>query len=294
MDSLDTEPSTFALDNLDITSCAYPSYQSSSSKGLLTFDCNFDDCSMCGMKNGAQFTIPTYNFTVFTGDTVPDPALGPNQDHTTNSPAGVFLYWDRRLPFAPTDFGLVHTVQPIEQNAGMCIQFAYYVKSMATNKNATTLMVKANECYSTTLWNRSMDDSLGWQLVTIPVEAYSCAAAFSFFVTQQVPVAVAVAIDDIRIEQCNALPIPSNATTPIFPTSTQSDGTTRSPGCRVTTATSQSTVSMSSTTSTSTTSTSMEPPTSNTTKRNNAQHFFLDKKLIVIVFSILYFIVSQH
>jgi hypothetical protein len=103
---------------------------------------------MCDMANdGGVLDPPTFNFTVFTGDTVPNRELGPTRDHTTNSTSGSFVYWDRELPFTTSDFGRVYPLTRIDQNFGMCIKFAYYVKSLAINKNATTLSIPTGGCY---------------------------------------------------------------------------------------------------------------------------------------------------
>ncbi|CAF2523039.1 unnamed protein product [Rotaria sp. Silwood2] len=85
---------------------------------------------MCDMTNGDQFTKPTFNFTVMTGDTIPDRSLGPTRDHTSKSSSGGFIYWNRQLPFIPGDNGVVEPSKTIQQNTGMCVRFAYYVKML--------------------------------------------------------------------------------------------------------------------------------------------------------------------
>ena len=100
MDSYDYIQSTFALDNVEITSCDYlPLQISSNENGLLSFSCNFDDLTMCNMTNGGLFFAPKYNFTLMTGDTIPYRDLGPTHDHTTNSSLGGFIYWNQQLPY---------------------------------------------------------------------------------------------------------------------------------------------------------------------------------------------------
>ena len=135
VDNTDVFPRTFALDNIAITSCAYPPTKVNSYYSFLSFPCTFDKFTMSGMSNNDRFTKPTFNFTVLTGNTIPHPRLGPPRDHTTNSSSGGFLYWNRNLPYTSQDFGSVHSSRTIEQNSDMCVKFAYYVKSATVNNN---------------------------------------------------------------------------------------------------------------------------------------------------------------
>lgn len=206
-------PRLFALDNISITSCDYQPYELSPYSSLLSLSCNFDDQSMCDMINDDNaFSTSTYNFTVFTGETVPNKELGPTRDHTTNSTTGGFLYWDQHTPYTTTDSGLVCTSETIAQNAGMCVKFAYYVKSAAKNKNGTQLGLTTGGCYGATLWGVLLDDSQGWQLVIVPVKNYACGETYYFSVYQITLAAVSVAFDDIQIDQCASL-IPTTTTT---------------------------------------------------------------------------------
>ncbi|CAF4957622.1 unnamed protein product, partial [Rotaria magnacalcarata] len=56
------------------------------------------------------------NFSIFTGETIPNPELGPTRDHTTNSSSGGFLLWNRTLPYTSKDFGTVDQTPTILQN----------------------------------------------------------------------------------------------------------------------------------------------------------------------------------
>ncbi|CAF4342317.1 unnamed protein product, partial [Rotaria magnacalcarata] len=85
VDSKDVYQSSYALDNIAITSCDYPSTELSPYNSILSFACPFDNMTMCDMINGDKYNIPTYNFSIFTGETIPNPELGPTRDHTTNS-----------------------------------------------------------------------------------------------------------------------------------------------------------------------------------------------------------------
>ena len=167
---------------------------------------------MCGMENGDGVTTSSFNFTVFTGDTVPNRELGPNRDHTTNASSGGFLYWNRNLPFAIEDFGAVRPSKTIEENSNMCVRFAYYVKSLAVNKNGTTLVMGARGCYAASLWVLLLNDSHGWQVATVSVANFPCSTTFYLSVQQAEPVEVSVAFDDIDIVQCSSF----NSTTNII------------------------------------------------------------------------------
>ncbi|CAF3595309.1 unnamed protein product [Rotaria sp. Silwood1] len=213
VDTTSTEPYSFALDNISITSCDYPpSIFTDDSAGLLSFSCNFDNLTMCEMENGEGSIIPTHNFTVVTGDTVPNRKLGPIRDHTSNSSTGGFIYWDRHLPFTSTDLGYIHPPKPMVVDLSMCIRFAYYIKSSIDNRNGTTLAVTVGGCHGSSLWHIYTDDSQGWQVIILPVPNVVCMESFYFTVYQQPPVEVSVALDDIAIEHCNTLS-PTTTTT---------------------------------------------------------------------------------
>ncbi|UJR32376.1 hypothetical protein I4U23_019838 [Adineta vaga] len=152
-DSTDVIPLSFALDNIAILSCAYPSTERSSYENLLSFSCTFDDLTMCNMINDADTSVSSrFNFTVFNGETLPDKELGPSRDHTTNSTTGGFLYWNRNLPFTAKDVGRVYQSTSIAQNLGMCVKFSYYVKSATVRKNGTQISLSAGGCYGASLW----------------------------------------------------------------------------------------------------------------------------------------------
>jgi hypothetical protein len=256
MDSNDTLASSFAVDELSIASCLYPATSLNSKTSALTFSCSFDDGTMCGMQNGDAISLrlPSNNFSVESPNTIPNrDLLGPPFDHTTNSPNGSFLYWATALPYKPSSNGRVRTLV-MQQNMGTCIRFAYYVKSTAQPpSNSTWLAVMTGGCYEEPLWSMGMDDSHGWQIVTIPVLNFVCGETFYIDVSQQTPTAVAVALDDVQVDQCKAF----DSTTTTTSTSTTSPTTSTS---TITTSTSVT----SPTTSTSTTSTSSISTTSAT------------------------------
>ena len=95
--------------------------------------------------------VSTFNFTVLTGNTIPDQELGPSRDHTNNSTSGGFLYWNQYLPLNASDRGRVYLLKTIEQNNGMCIKFAYYVKSKLVNSSTTVIRLSSNDDSSTGL-----------------------------------------------------------------------------------------------------------------------------------------------
>ncbi|UJR06996.1 hypothetical protein I4U23_011284 [Adineta vaga] len=86
--------STFAIDNIAIMSCDYPSFQPTSYKTLLMFSCDFDQSDMCSMTNTGPMLKPTFNFMLST-------------DQTHNSTLGGFLYWNRQLPLTLQDSGRI-------------------------------------------------------------------------------------------------------------------------------------------------------------------------------------------
>jgi len=59
---------------------------------LLSFSCNFDKLTMCDKESGRPYIMSTHNFTVVTGDTVPNQELDPVRDHTSDSRFGRFIY----------------------------------------------------------------------------------------------------------------------------------------------------------------------------------------------------------
>ncbi|CAF2557386.1 unnamed protein product [Rotaria sp. Silwood2] len=178
---------------------------------------------MCGMMSAARSSKTVFNFTLSTGNTIPDKNLGPTRDHTTNSTSGGFLYWDRHQPLTSTDYGTIYTSTVIVENFHLCVKFAYYVKSTAINKNGTTIILFSSHSISQIIWFRSLDDSQGWQTVIAPVYDYLYDKTFSFYVNQTQSVPVSVAFDDIEIDQCTTLtPTTTITTTTTTKTSTSS------------------------------------------------------------------------
>ncbi|CAF1626191.1 unnamed protein product [Adineta ricciae] len=277
MDSDDIIQSSFALDNIQISSCSYPPRELSSYDSILSFSCNFDDLTMCNMENTDDFTSPSFNFTVETGETIPRKDLGPVYDHTRNSSTGGFIYWNQQVPFRSGDTGFIRPWKKIEQNYGMCIQFAYYVKSSVMNKNGTQLILRAGGCYGKEMWIQLLDDSFGWKIVKIPVERFACMENFYFRVRQIEPVQVSIAFDDIRIAQCSSFDPTTTTTT----TSSTTTATTTTPAMtttaitQITTTSAITTTSTTQTTSFSSTSSETTTPTSNALQLVSIQNIYL-------------------
>jgi len=277
------------LDNIEIISCDYPSFQLSPiNNSFLSFSCNFDDLSQCGIKNDdGSSVLPSYDFSVYTGDTVPKADLGPTRDHTNNSTIGGFIYWNQQLPFVPRATGFIDLDKTIEQNSGMCIQFAYYVKSLAINKNSTTLSLFASDNRNQWVWRRSLDDSQGWQIVTITMSNDVRKGKFYFIVNQHVNTDISVAFDDITVQQCVTLPFISTTTTTTTvqtTTSTTISSTTFSSSSSSTLTTIMSTESQTPSTTITTTLmtttksmsiTTTNTPESSTTQPNSAHHQYI-------------------
>lgn len=205
MDSQDIDISSFALDNISITSCDYLPSEFLLSKSLLSFSCNFDGPSICDIINGQSMIIPPFNFTIFTGNTIPNRELGPIYDYTSKSSSGGFFYWNRQTDLSHGDFGIFGPSKPIEQNTGMCIKFAYYVNSSKYEKNEITVLLRAASCAFENIWSLTINDSQGWQLIIIPLQDYACTEIFYFGVIQEELSKVSVAFDDIRFEQCSLI-----------------------------------------------------------------------------------------
>ncbi|CAF1223925.1 unnamed protein product [Rotaria sordida] len=260
VDSTDTIAHSFALDNISVTSCDYPPSTFTVDSALLSFSCNFDNLTMCDMKNEDRYgKLPNFNFTVVTGDTIPDRELGPMRDHTSNSTSGGFIYWDRHLPFQSGDSGSVHPSKVVEANLGMCVRFAYYVKSAAENENGTAVSLWTGGCDSSSLWTRSLDDSYGWQVVVAPVPNIVCEVTLYFITYQHLTIPVAVAFDDIDIGPCDTL-YPTTTTS-----STSTTTTTTTTATTITSTTTEVITTSSSSTETTTVLTSLTTSTIYTT-----------------------------
>ncbi|CAF4026040.1 unnamed protein product [Rotaria sordida] len=283
VDTTGTNPYSFALDNISITSCDYPSSTfTDDNVGLLSFSCNFDNLTMCEMENGDRSIRPTHNFTIVTGDTVPNRKLGPTRDHTSNSSTGGFIYWDRQLPFAPTDLGYIHPPKPMVVDLSMCIRFAYYIKSSIDNKNGTTLGLTDGGCFGSTLWYIYTDDSQGWQVIILPVPNVVCMESFYFTVYQQPPVVVAVALDDIAIEHCSTL---SPTTTSISTTTTVTTtvSTTITTTTQIITTTSTSTLQTITSSTTTVILTTSTMSTSTSTQNNARRSLSLNGFNVIVI-----------
>ena len=179
------------------------------------FACTFENDDWCGMQNGAWYdpVPPLYNFSIFTGLTVPDKELAPSVDHTTNSSSGGFVYWHR-----PANGG--HTARdgrlstPIfELREHLCLSFAYFIRSSASVNNGTYLVVDLKGCYATNLWVLNRDDTQGWQTDTIQLLDLTCNITIGFALSSSVADAVSVALDDVVVDTCPRY-ITTTASTP--------------------------------------------------------------------------------
>lgn len=272
IDNAELYTGSFAIDNISITSCDYPPTTFVDEGSLLSFSCDFDDQTMCLMSNGNRITPVNYNFSVFTGYTVPNQDLGPLRDHTNDSMSGGFLYWNRTLPFTVGDYGLIQHSRPVEANGAMCLHFAFFVNSSISNQNATTIGVGVSGCIGASLWSQSLDDSQGWQVVTIPVPKNPCRQTFSLSVGQSQTVPVSVAFDDIEVVQCTTLPpnTTTTSTTTTTTTTTVSTDTTSTTTTTtmITTSTTSSTITITTTTTVTTFTQSSTTSSLNGSSRN--------------------------
>ncbi|CAF0741683.1 unnamed protein product [Adineta ricciae] len=293
VDSSDNYRSSYAIDDVSVTSCDYPPttfYEDGAA--LLSFSCDFDNLTMCGMLSEDRFMKSTYNFTAMTGETIPDRSLGPFYDHTTNSSTGGFSYWDRRLPFTSSDMGYLFPAYSMASNLGMCIRFAYYVKSSVDNKNSTQLAVTTGGCLGAMLWSTSLDDSRGWQVVVIPAPDVACMESYYFSVYQRGTVRVAVAVDDFIIDQCSMF----TTTTTTTSTTTTTTTTTTVTSTTTTTSTTVSHTTQSTTTTTtapvSSSTTSTSSTTATTPPKSRAGKLLSSNTLQIILVYLLFHIVQ--
>ncbi|CAF1006275.1 unnamed protein product, partial [Didymodactylos carnosus] len=255
IDNQDIVPSSFAIDNLNVTTCQYPLTTLNNYSTVLSFSCNFDDNNECGMENWYDTLQPdplAKNYTLQNGNTIPDKDLGPLIDHTTGTEDGSFLYWHNTLPYEPNVHGRMQTLR-IETNAGSCVRFSYYVKSKGTN-NGTLISAYAAGCYGKYLWLLELDDSKGWQTITASFGAYACTEAVYFEIKQSTIAPVAYAIDDIMVDQCTNLPALSTTTVTTSTTSTTSTTHTTSNQTSTTSTTGSTSITITTSTSSQTTS----------------------------------------
>lgn len=195
--------SSFALDNININSCNYSSFELNSSQSLLSLSCNFDESSsICDLVNGYMAIEPTFNFTIHTGNTIPNKELGPTRDYTKNSSSGGFFYWNRQSEFSEEDIGVFSISKLIEQNTDMCIKFAYFVKSSKNDNTEKMLLLQTSSRIWEPLWTIMVNDSHGWQLVIIRLQDFAYAQSFYFAVGEVGLSEVSIAFDDIQFEQC--------------------------------------------------------------------------------------------
>lgn len=285
VDTTDIGATSFALDDISITSCDYSPSSFIGDGAYLSLSCNFDDLTMCIMQNNDdQRFETTYNFTVHTGHTVPNKILGPTRDHTNNSESGGFIYLNQQLPYISGAKGIAYSIKPMQSNVGMCIQFGYYVKSSIDNQNGTSLSILTGGCLGAQLWSISLDDSHGWQVVTIPAREYTCMITYYFWAIQRPLVPVSVAFDDIRIYQCNSLP--PTTTTMISTSTTTTTTTTISTSTSTITTTDTEIITTSSSTSTIESTTTILS-TSTTTPNSTQRLLSFSRYFMVIIYFLL-------
>ncbi|UJR07076.1 hypothetical protein I4U23_011364 [Adineta vaga] len=166
--------------------------------------CNFEDGTMCEMQNSLWFDPerPVHNFTLTTGENVPDKSLAPMTDHTYNTSSGHFAYWHQPLGSPHTDRDGCLSIPIFELHEHLCFNFAYYIKSMNSIRNGTVLTVSIKGCYSSTLWVIRTDDTLGWKTDRIQLLDLTCNVTIWFNIMADIKNSVSVALDDITIDTC--------------------------------------------------------------------------------------------
>ena len=215
MDSEYEVNSSFAVDSISVKSCGYQQlYFLSTSR--LELDCDFDPTKdpTCGIQNDYTDLNPqsVIDYTMQTPNNINDRELGPRQ--TTGWSGDWFLYWSRSERTSQNLTTGQFKVPMIETNRDMCIRFAYFVNSTGVqlNENNTKIQVATRGCHETTLWSVELDSSVGWQLITMPLDHIACTQTVYFRITQQRPTRVAVAFDNIAITQCGTFNVLTTTT----------------------------------------------------------------------------------
>ncbi|UJR24606.1 hypothetical protein I4U23_005981 [Adineta vaga] len=186
----------------------------------LDFSCNFEDETMCAMQNSIWFDpqLPLHNFTIVTGENVPDKALAPTTDHTYNTSSGHYAYWHQPLNSLHTDMDGCLSTPIFELQKQSCLTFAYYIKSLNNVRNGTLLFIRIKEIHQSTLWSVRTDDTLGWQTDEVPLISHSGNVTIWFTIMADLGNSVSVALDDINVDICaryrtTTTPIPTGYST---------------------------------------------------------------------------------
>jgi hypothetical protein len=174
------------------------------------FACDFEDGTMCGMAVGEA----PDNFTVATGQSVSDKALGPLVDHTLATETGHFLYWYRPAQVLRVRLDGIISIPAFMLQPNLCLNFAYYIKSDSSPEKLTAIGVSMIGCLDGLIWSVKTIDSKGWQMVEKRLPEYSCPVMMTFFVSSNATSSVSVSVDDIRIDACKTTTatIPSTTT----------------------------------------------------------------------------------
>ncbi|CAF0839606.1 unnamed protein product [Didymodactylos carnosus] len=210
----------FAIDEIKVSSCENPKAEVSDEAtmtSVLVFECYFSNSFFrCEMEND-EFN--SYNFSVHTGETIPDKEMGPLVDHTSGTSSGSFIYWDFDPKILTNRINIHDIIQTlaVELNSGMCLRFSFYLKtSIIDDRSAEiTLSVSGDsQCFENILWSRTFSgtnsSSRGWETVNLALAPIVCTSKFQFHINQSQetprPISVSFALDDILINQCSKLP----------------------------------------------------------------------------------------
>ncbi|CAF1631772.1 unnamed protein product [Adineta ricciae] len=168
------------------------------------FACDFEDGTMCEMENGLWFDPqrPVHNFSLTSGELVPDKEIAPSKDHTYNTSSGHFAYWHQPFDSPHTNMDGCLSTPIFELTEHMCLTFAYYIKSVKVDRNGTVLSIYIKGCGFRPLWAVRTDDTLGWQTDEIPLVGYKCNVTIWFNIMANLKNSVSVALDDISVDIC--------------------------------------------------------------------------------------------
>ena len=153
---------------------------------------------------GCTMVFSPVNFTVVTGETVTDKALGPAVDHTLNKPSGHFLYWYRSTQNLGVRVDGIVNIPAFILLPNLCLNFAYYIKSMSTPDKLSALGVVLIGCSQGLVWSKKVIESQGWQVVQANLPNDQCSAMLSLFVSSNSTGGVSISVDDIFIDTCKS------------------------------------------------------------------------------------------
>ncbi|XP_066300036.1 MAM and LDL-receptor class A domain-containing protein 1-like [Branchiostoma lanceolatum] len=145
-----------ALDDIIVNTGACPG------PGSTAQQCTFDDAGLCGYT---QDTQDDFDWTQASG-TTGSSGTGPDNDHTTGTDAGMYMYIEASSPRNPGDIArlLSPAVTPGGTRAGQCVEFWYH---MYGNSVGTLNVYSRINGVDTSVWSKGSDQGNQWNLAQI-------------------------------------------------------------------------------------------------------------------------------